>query len=693
MTERDLLASTNPLELPIVVYSARCRLSRPTKLAGIPLQRKLRGAFHRALVDADPLLFRPAPGAGRHHGSPVLLRFPWDGPPEGSTLLAGELVLWGRRARTRADQLLAAVRGAGREGLTEGRQDTGPIVFQTELELHFDGTLGTWADASLPAGNGTLEVTLASPCDAEDADLAKLAGNAADALFRWDLEDRGEAEGLPPREIDAAADLARYAAASALSGVVVRAEIAPRACVGSVPPSRRRPGFELRGFTGRWIVEGPLAPIRPWLALLALHGAGQHLSYGMGQVWVEGLPTVAPTRQPEPIGLPPETSAGPSETRRELSSGASGTISAALLLVGDQRIPNVLPILDSPGLRTITLVHSQETRTAAAHLRSWLSAKGHAVSAHEVVDAHDYGTVRGVLEKAIREVSAGRLLVNVTGGTKVMSFAALDLARESGHVALYVDTQNGCIRELSPRLASEALKAQLTVSDFFVLHGQTWHPTTPPPSGWLESARAIGRTFDEAAPLIVKLRRTPALAFVADGPAITQDQRVLLDTWCRAGVLGYASPSRRWVDAGTGFFRFNEWLEALVYAAFCDAKAHDVQWRLKVTGTDTDFDVAATKGSVMTVCSCKSGDVKGSHLDELAMQARFVGGAFARKLVVRTEAVGWGSWTNGQAVRDARRAFDERARALGIETLYRESFPTLARKVGELLEGPTRQAT
>lgn len=315
MTGRGDYSSGDLLELPVAVYSLTCRLSRPTPLRGLTLQRKLRGAFHRGLVDLAPTLFRPEPGARRHHGAPVVIRFPWAGPGPGALLLEGEIVLWGRQAGGISEPVLRSVREAGRAGLAAGPEPVGTIPFDVEVGPDFAGTLDAWAERTFSGAGRRLTVRLASPCDAERPSLPEIAGNAADALVRWDLADRGMSLLLEARAIDDCAAAARAAAERAFVGVAIRDCTSPRRLVGEIPPSRARSRFALHGFDGCWELDGDLLPARPWLALLALHGAGQHRSFGLGQIRLE-VPLVED--RPYRVGPSPKSAAparAPSRSR------------------------------------------------------------------------------------------------------------------------------------------------------------------------------------------------------------------------------------------------------------------------------------------------------------------------------------------------------------------------------------------
>ncbi len=307
-----------PFEMPIAVVQAQAHLSEPLELPAHPgasLATTLRGCYETALlrlgcalaagprccdrtpastpggvICADPspcpipILYKPRSEAQRRdHASPIGL---W-ARQTNERLVDLRVVLWGRRALAARQLAFEALAAAGRAGLWNGRTS---VLFDLTYRPVFEGTLGAWAARSRPhaMAAGRVLVELASPCQGDDAQLAPLLGNLAHDLVQWDLEDRGRSAELGKRGCDALADEARRQAEASLRGVIVDVRALGAEARGLRQSRSNRGSFRLHGVSGCVELSGDLALAWPWLAALALRGAGQKRSFGLGEVrlWV-----------------------------------------------------------------------------------------------------------------------------------------------------------------------------------------------------------------------------------------------------------------------------------------------------------------------------------------------------------------------------------------------------------------------
>jgi len=267
-----------------------------------------------------------------------------------------------------------------------------------------------------------------------------------------------------------------------------------------------------------------------------------------------------------------------------------------------------------------------------------------------------------------------------------MSLAAAEVARDFCPT-VYVDTESDSFWWVHPTPRKEPLQASFTVEDFFKLHGQPWHPASPPSPAEQIVALALAANFKGLESLLRYLKKR------ADGDVFTprspSSMEMVFLKKCEDATLieqttGQGS-SLSWNMKKARFFRQNDWLECLAFAACQEAGFDDVQWKIPVSGTETDLDVAATRGPLMLICSCKSGKFNNSHLDELDAQARLVGGLFCKKAVVLTEAIAFRRRRDRHAVKQARAALESRAKTLRIQPFYWTDYADLGRKMKALL--------
>ncbi|HKG23372.1 MAG TPA: hypothetical protein VKC34_15845, partial [Blastocatellia bacterium] len=264
-----------------------------------------------------------------------------------------------------------------------------------------------------------------------------------------------------------------------------------------------------------------------------------------------------------------------------------------------------------------------------------------------------------------------------------------EIARECCST-VYVDTESDCLWWLHPTPRKEPIDVKFTVEDFFRLHGQSWKSPSIPSTEQQAVARVLAASFESLEPLLEYLKKkSNGLSFTTR--LTTQEEKRFMIACEQAGIIARAGsfePSTVlsvWSMKNREFLKQNAWLEALAYVACKDAGFDDVQWRLKVEGTETDFDVAATRGPLMLVCSCKSGNFKNSHLDELQAQARLIGGSFCKKAVLLMEAVKFSKRADAMSVDRARADLEKRARVLDIRTFYWSDYKDLGPSMKTLM--------
>lgn len=118
-----------------------------------------------------------------------------------------------------------------------------------------------------------------------------------------------------------------------------------------------------------------------------------------------------------------------------------------LSLVGEQPIPNLLPLWQLPHYSEVQLVASATTRSVAKQLKKAIQqdqALQH-LSVLKTLEVHPYhiGDARAKITAALLQHQAqGKTVqINLTGGTKLMSLAALQAAYGSGAALIYVSTE------------------------------------------------------------------------------------------------------------------------------------------------------------------------------------------------------------------------------------------------------------
>lgn len=109
-------------------------------------------------------------------------------------------------------------------------------------------------------------------------------------------------------------------------------------------------------------------------------------------------------------------------------------------LIGEQNLPNLLPILHFKPARVI-LVYSNFTSATANRLTKLIRKKLSVDVVQLVVDAYNIEQTQNCILAAVRPFLPTDILVNFTGGTKMMSLAAYQAAIELNAPIFYLQSQ------------------------------------------------------------------------------------------------------------------------------------------------------------------------------------------------------------------------------------------------------------
>jgi hypothetical protein len=152
--------------------------------------------------------------------------------------------------------------------------------------------------------------------------------------------------------------------------------------------------------------------------------------------------------------------------------------SIMICLVGEQPVPNVLPIRHYRS-QQVLLVHSDFTRRVTDNLQRFLQGECATLSC----DVPAYEMVQAQHDLAQRlcqpDCQGANFIFNVTGGTKPMSLAAFRLAQELSAPVIYLQSEGSqsllyCYEFNNARLVLRErllIKESLTIGDYLKAHG------------------------------------------------------------------------------------------------------------------------------------------------------------------------------------------------------------------------------
>jgi len=292
-----------------------------------------------------------------------------------------------------------------------------------------------------------------------------------------------------------------------------------------------------------------------------------------------------------------------------------------LSLVGEQPIPNLLPLWHSSEYTCVQFAATPTTLAVARGLAETIRADPQLnrlqILEPVMLAAYDIQASRSALAAALVKHQQDGLEVrlNLTGGTKLMSLAGVQAAFGSGVQLLYVTTEENQVIYLASdgsELERQPLKVKISVAQYMAAHS-------------LE---------------------------VGEDPSFRPDAR------------RYASP-----PPSEG----SELEEQVFRLAYQSGLFDDVRRNVfirKQTGRElviNELDIVVTRNGRLAVCSCKSGKaVTKENIYELAsLSRRESAGIYCGKLLVSNQ-------TNlGLAVRD-------RARDMNVRLVYGAEIPNIA---------------
>ena len=352
-----------------------------------------------------------------------------------------------------------------------------------------------------------------------------------------------------------------------------------------------------------------------------------------------------------------------------------------VVLVGSNPLPNYLSACALRPSR-VALVYTEETKGAKDRLRRELArVLGEGVAFEEafVVDATCATTVRRVLDPLMSKDGGREVLLNYTGGTKVMSaHARLAFCEAKGkqEYASYLDEggKDKSGKDHQPRLRfdnntskafSESTDIPLTLSTVLALHGITHKSReAKSPAPTIDDAREIlckvlqdgalaSKLYCERERLEKELKGKPAKAVDAPFRAGNYNLNLSLPefpTSVQLAALENADEKKSWFKQWYSFIG-GEWLEYWV-----EEQLRTLASELKLdpgrdltvgvnakreTATKDDppmeIDIAIIRGYRSYFISCTTDTTKKlckSKLFEIAVRSRQIGGDLARAALV-----------------------------------------------------------
>lgn len=323
-------------------------------------------------------------------------------------------------------------------------------------------------------------------------------------------------------------------------------------------------------------------------------------------------------------------------------------------LCGEQPVPNLLAVRHFPNVRRHLFVASSRTKDVARRVLDVAGVSGGVIT---VKDAWDAPSLVGRLQDLVTE--GGAAAYNVTGGTKLMSIAALNHALETAGRAFYVHTAGDVIQWITDGWPREPLDGSLAIDDFVRLAGHDlldcgYWQDRPEREARADATRrlwgfqkALTRTYGAVSKVLAGRSSGHPIERRAGGDSVKVDWsggiaslvcmrggRVLIEVSDqRLALLEYACGG--WFEE----FCFLKLRESMPENGFKDIRIGlRPSWNPSADDDRADtgiqeMDVALTDGLRLFIVECKAGNVSQEDIQKLENNVATYGGAMGKGIL------------------------------------------------------------
>lgn len=337
---------------------------------------------------------------------------------------------------------------------------------------------------------------------------------------------------------------------------------------------------------------------------------------------------------------------------------------------------NLIPVLSDRPER-VHLVVSDDMKDMGERFRRLLADHAIACEVHEGVpvtgltELHHYA--EDLALALTEQAPETRLVLNATGGTKLMALAFVEAFRGLAADIVYTDTGRDRLESLTDKdRPVRSLAHVLDVPVYLAAYGLTLRSAASDDDRWRDDAERrkalskwLGQRASELGDFLGALNRLAQLALSANGQELTAAEqyfndvprgrwREALGRFAGARLLGWPDAAGHIVfpDAGAARYCGGHWLEEYVWHVVHDEGPDDV--RAGVVGTwegdrrqpsRNEFDLLAVHANRMLVIECKTArfgrdlDSDASLLYKLDSLGRNAGGLFGKIMLVSARSL------------------------------------------------------
>lgn len=382
-------------------------------------------------------------------------------------------------------------------------------------------------------------------------------------------------------------------------------------------------------------------------------------------------------------------------------------IKTHVCLVSSQPVPNLTPILDKNlAPKRVILLVSPDMKQRAKWLAEAIRVRHSAVKVeqHHIDDPWSLEgietNIQDLLERESQEVEEQSIVLNATGGTKLMSIAAYEAFRAWELPVFYVHPERDQVMWLEPKEWSDHdLDDRVKLKDFLLAHGACLESeplNSVPDARRLELAGEILQGIDDYADALGSLNYFVSTAERSLRSEPLKDDRGalarLIDQFVELDVVGRDKGRLVFASEDDRFFVNGGWIEAYVFDAVRkirnagDDTIQDIAYNLNIVRRQhgqpihNELDVAFLRNNRFHLIECKTKRFRGETAKEEGADALYkldtlrdlMGGLQGRAMLLSFHKL---------PDHDRRRAYD-----LGITVCAGRELHHLSEKLKEFMQ-------
>ncbi len=305
-------------------------------------------------------------------------------------------------------------------------------------------------------------------------------------------------------------------------------------------------------------------------------------------------------------------------------------------LVSAQPIPNLIPLkMEELKPEIAILLVSPDMKIQAERLERIITTLGIKVSKHDI-EPYDLASARDTCMNVLAEFEKEEVTLNVTGGTKIMAFAAFEVFRTMGKPIIYVDTQDKRIQILSPEPRNVEFRGVVKVKSYLTTYGQTIiedstdrarvHRHLPILQALvrdMEKYEAVISIMNKYAAPLRNQRMFPARAQVGDHDYSRLTFRELIALFESFGIVSIRDGAMEFPRLSDVDFISGGWLEEYVFSVVGSLPVTDLRMGVTVKWDQTgrnapinEYDVIFTHENRLFLVECKTKRFLGADREE-----------------------------------------------------------------------------